>query len=419
LIAGALEHMRPQLIADQPEVLARHLTEAGLAEPAARQWLRAGQLAMSRFAAAEAAAQFARGMAALTGMAASPERDAIELDLQIALAVASAAARGFSAAVTEAAFERALALIEQTLGDPREFRIRRGLGICYWMQGHLTEAESVIIRPLERAREAGDAAAICFAFLALTIFCMWKGEHGKAEGHVLTAKEYYDPNAHRTSAAHTGTDTGCQFDIRLMLLRAFGGDPAAADRHQHAALQLGEALGNAGNRVNLMHLAALRHLIERDATRAVSLAERMAALCDEYGMAFWSVLAQAFKGAALAASEPARALGLMQPNRQKLELAGAFYLHPILLCFEAEALIGLGRLDEAERTLDEALSRAEHSGCCWWDPELRRMRAMLASEAGDVARAREELVRAIAIAEVQGSEAMRRRAICDLAGVPE
>jgi predicted ATPase len=234
---------------------------------------------------------------------------------------------------------------------------------------------------------------------------------------VLTARAHYDPDVHRTSAAHTGTDTGCQFDIRLMLLRAFGGDPAAADLHQDAALQLGVALGNAGNFANLMHLAALRHLIERDAPRAVSLAERMAALSDEYGMALWSVLAQAFKGAALAASEPSTALGLMQPNRQKLESARAFYLHPILLCFEVEALIGLGRLDEAERTLDEALSRAQHTGCCWWDPELHRMRAILASEAGDAARAGEELLRAIAIAEVQGSEAMRRRAMRDLTGV--
>jgi hypothetical protein len=417
VIASVLERTRPQLIAEQPEVLARHLTEAGRAEPAARQWLRAGQRAMSRFAAAEAAAQFARGIAALEGMASGAKRDAIELDLQIALAVANAVTRGYPAAATEAAFERALALIKQTPGDSREFPIRRGLGICYWMQGHLAEAEAVILEPLEPAREAGDAAAICFACLALTVFCMWKGDLRKAESHVLTARAHYDPDAHRTSAAHTGTDTGCQFDIRLMLLRAFGGDPAAADRHQDAALQLGEALGNAGNLANLMHLAALRHLIERDAPRAVSLAERMAALSDEYGMALWSVLAQAFKGAALAASEPSTALDLMQPNRQKLESARAFYLHPILLCFEVEALIGLGRLDEAERTLDEALSRAQHTGCCWWDPELHRMRAILASEAGDAARAGEELVRAIAIAEVQGSEAMRRRAVRDLTGV--
>jgi class 3 adenylate cyclase len=419
LIAGALERLRPQLLAEQPEVLARHLTEAGLAEPAARQWLRAGRLAMSRSAAVEAAAQFARGVAALEGMVAGSERDAIELDLQIALAVANTAARGFPAAATQAAFERALGLIKQTPGDARELPIRRGLAICVWMQGHLAAAEAIICEPLEHAREAGDAVAICFAYLALTIFGMWKGEHAKAESHVLTAREHYDPDAHRASAAHTGTDTGCQFEIRLMLLRAFGGASAAADRHQDAALQLGEALGNAGNLANLMHLAVLRHLIERDAPRAVFLAERMAALSDDYGMALWSFLARAFQGAALAASEPATAIGLMQPNRQKLESARAFYLHPILLCFEAEALIGLGRLDEAERTLDEALSHAERSGCCWWDPELHRTRAMLANEAGNATRSREELLRAVAIAEVQGSEAMRRRAVSDLARMPQ
>jgi len=131
---------------------------------------------MSRSAAAEAAAQFARDIAALEGMATGTERDAIELDLQIALAVANAAARGYPAATTEAAFERALALIKQTRSDPRELPMRRGLGICYWMQGHLAEAEAVILEPLEPACEAGDAAAICFAFLALTIFCMWKGD---------------------------------------------------------------------------------------------------------------------------------------------------------------------------------------------------------------------------------------------------
>jgi hypothetical protein len=45
------------------------------------------------------------------------------------------------------------------------------------------------------------------------------------------------------------------------------------------------------------------------------------------------------------------------------------------------------------------------------------MRAVLASEAGDAVRSKEELLRAIAIAEVQGSEAMRRRALSDLAGM--
>lgn len=301
--------------------------------------------------------------------------------------------------------------------DPREFDVRRGLGIVYWMQGRLAEAAAINLNPLEPARKAGDATAICFAFLALTIFCMWKGELGEAESHVLTAMKHYDPDAHRSSAAHTGTDTGCQFEIRLMLLRAFQGDPAAADLHEQQAVQLGEQVGHMGNLVNLLHLAALRHLIDRNRPRAVAVTQRMVALTDEYGMAFWSALALALKGAALAATEPEPALALIRINRKKLEAARAFYLHPILLCFEAEALIGLRRLGEAEQALDEAHSHADRSGCCWWDPELHRIGAMLARDAGDVALAKEELLRAVEIAESQGSEGMRRRAAAELAEV--
>jgi len=202
-----------------------------------------------------------------------------------------------------------------------------------------------------------------------------------------------------------------------MLLRAFQGDPAAADLHEQQAVQLGEQVGHMGNLVNLLHLAALRHLIDRNRPRAVAVTQRMVALTDEYGMAFWSALALALKGAALAATEPEPALALIRINRKKLEAARAFYLHPILLCFEAEALIGLRRLGEAEQALDEAHSHADRSGCCWWDPELHRMGAMLARDAGDVALAKEELLRAVEIAESQGSEGMRRRAAAELAEV--
>jgi len=90
-------------------------------------------------------------------------------------------------------------------------------------------------------------------------------------------------------------------------------------------------------------------------------------------------------------------------------------LYPTLLCFLAEALIRLRRSDQATAALDQAVARAQRSGVRWWDPELHRVRALLARQAGDSARAKEELLRAIAIAEVQGSEAMRGRAVSDLA----
>jgi len=130
------------------------------------------------------------------------------------------------------------------------------------------------------------------------------------------------------------------------------------------------------------------------------------------------MLSRVIKGAGLAVTEPAQAAELIEQNRPRLESFRAHYLYPTLLCFLAEAQIRLGRADQATTALDQAIARAERSGVRWWDPELHRVRALLARQAGDSATAREELLRAIATAEVQGSEAMRRRAISDLAGVP-
>src|SRR5438128_338590 len=53
-IARALEEKFADIVASQPEIVARHFTEAGLVDPAIDYWLRAGNLALSRSANAEA-----------------------------------------------------------------------------------------------------------------------------------------------------------------------------------------------------------------------------------------------------------------------------------------------------------------------------------------------------------------------------
>jgi predicted ATPase len=61
-IADALETQFAEIAESQPELLARHCTEAGLIERAARFWGRAGQRSLERSALVEAAAQFTRAL---------------------------------------------------------------------------------------------------------------------------------------------------------------------------------------------------------------------------------------------------------------------------------------------------------------------------------------------------------------------
>ena len=62
-IAEALESEFATIVEAQPELLARHCTEAGLIERAANLWGMAGQRSLARSALIEATAQFTRALA--------------------------------------------------------------------------------------------------------------------------------------------------------------------------------------------------------------------------------------------------------------------------------------------------------------------------------------------------------------------
>src|SRR4029450_1242511 len=82
-IAQVLEERFPDNRQTQPELLAHHYTEAGLAEQAIPYWQRAGQRAYERSAHAEAISHLTKGLEVLKALADTPERTQQELLLQI------------------------------------------------------------------------------------------------------------------------------------------------------------------------------------------------------------------------------------------------------------------------------------------------------------------------------------------------
>ena len=72
-VAEVLEAQFPETVATQPEVLARHYTEAGLTEQAIPYWQRAGQQALQRSANPEAVRHLTTGLEGLPP-ASAPER---------------------------------------------------------------------------------------------------------------------------------------------------------------------------------------------------------------------------------------------------------------------------------------------------------------------------------------------------------
>ena len=100
----------------EPETLAQHLTEAGLADRAVGYWLRAGRNAAEHSANLEAINHLSKGLETLNRRPAGPERDRQELALQTAIGTPLIAVHGYAAPQTGAAYSRARLLCER-LGD--------------------------------------------------------------------------------------------------------------------------------------------------------------------------------------------------------------------------------------------------------------------------------------------------------------
>jgi predicted ATPase len=119
-IAETLESQFPEVAENQPELLARHSSEAGLIEKAAGLWGKAGQRSLARSALVEAIKQLTRALDLIAALPATTAMRRDQIKLQVALANALMHTKGFATHETKAALGQARLLIEkaEALGEP-------------------------------------------------------------------------------------------------------------------------------------------------------------------------------------------------------------------------------------------------------------------------------------------------------------
>ena len=84
-IAETLESRFTEIAENQPELLARHCTEAGLIEKAAGLWGKAGARFLDRSALVEAIEALSRALDQIATLPSTPALRRREVDLQVAL----------------------------------------------------------------------------------------------------------------------------------------------------------------------------------------------------------------------------------------------------------------------------------------------------------------------------------------------
>ena len=112
-IADALENQFPEIVENQPELLARHCTEAGHDREGCRPMGQSGAAVLERSALVEATEQLNRALDQIATLPSTPALRREQINLQVALITPLMHVKGYAAPETKAAGERARLLIEQ------------------------------------------------------------------------------------------------------------------------------------------------------------------------------------------------------------------------------------------------------------------------------------------------------------------
>ncbi len=197
--AATLAAQSPLLAERQPELLAHHFTQAGLAEPAMNHWTHAARRALARSALTEAIGHLRQALDLLPALPEGRVRQARELELQSMLGGTLFAVQTWSEAAIEA-YTRAQALAEQ-LGEI-EAIVRVNATLVTYQLGRCRYDEAGILaeRLLGIAvREDSDDLRM-IAHRSLGACRHWTGRFAEGQDHCDRALQFYDPPRHRQLA---------------------------------------------------------------------------------------------------------------------------------------------------------------------------------------------------------------------------
>src|SRR5262249_15677014 len=153
----------PETAEAQPELLAHHLTEAGLTEHSAAYWYQAGQRASERSAHVEALTHLRQGLTLLQTLPETPERVQRQVDLLIALGASLLATKGYTASEVGESYTSARQLCAYLEAPHQLFPVLRGLWNYAHVRAEYQTAYTLGEQLLALAQQVQDSAMLLAA----------------------------------------------------------------------------------------------------------------------------------------------------------------------------------------------------------------------------------------------------------------
>jgi tetratricopeptide (TPR) repeat protein len=392
--------------------LAAHYDQAGMVEPAIDAYRMAGERAVAVSALEEAVAMFRRGLSLLADLPASPRRDALELDLRIALGSPLVALEGYGSGASHQLYERARSLCRK-LHRPVDPPILRGLGLARLQGCAFDDCRALGQALLDQDRV--DPVAGTEGRYLLGVSAFWQGDLAMARRHLEGAIEAYDVSRRGDHLAWYAQDPKAVCLVRLAWVALWAGDPGRSDEMARSALELA---------ADLDHLMTLGYVITYSAIIAAESEDldRLAELLGDADL-LWKRLTERYlvvvldalrgwldvcEGSPGGIERIVRSVARSRGDGETLHLT-----YCLLLLARARGMAA--EHEEGRVAAREGLSWSAGCNQRYLEAELWRVDGELAYRSGEAEAAAASLRNAADLASAQGASWLELRALHSLA----
>ncbi len=418
-VARALTTVYAKRLNEVSAQIAANLERAGLSAEAIEYYERAASHAYRLSALQEAIDHCQRGLALLEAQGRTTQTVRTEVNLLTLLGQNLMATKGYAAPEVGETFASALALSQDVLDDSILLPIYGGLQAHYFVRADYVAVEDLAHKMARHAMAGGTPFLLKFHHHLLGMTSFYGGHHNTALAHLqqslsTSGSDRSTGQGIPPEVAHVDSVSRCYIPICLSL----AGQLVAAQRESASALF---ELGNDStplDRAAAHSITALYKLFVRDHRSVQEHADAALAICHEYGILYWQLVAGLFRLWAQSVVElvDRHEVDAARNGIDLLLVMGVRAARPLYLYVLAHLQANVGQLIEAMDTVQEAIGFIEDTGEYIWEPELRRLNGevLLQVSPDYQARAEELFHRCIELSRFRGIKLLELRSAVSL-----
>ena len=295
-IAEALENDLPDMVKNQPELLAQHYAEAGFVEKSVAFWGKAGHRSAARSAMTEASVQFHKGLGQLALLPDEPPRRRQELEFNCSLCAVLNAAKGNAAPETGRAHARARELWEQ-LGSPSEFlHVPYGQARYHAFSGELDEALRLDEDLLRLSHQRSDPDGLVLGNFSSGRDLMFAGRFVSSRLHFEAMLALYDPIIHKQLVRLIGSYPQVASGTHLAIVLFCLGFPDQALARSDAAITEARTLVHPPTLAQNLAMATRLLSLGGDDSMLNDRTDQLVTLANEQGFPLWRAQGTIYRG---------------------------------------------------------------------------------------------------------------------------